>query len=273
MAAMIFVLANDTDEDGDALSVTSVGTPAHGTAQVLPNGTIVYTPAANYTGADSFTYTVADDHERHRHGHGDDDRHRRERRAGGGRRQLHHRRGHGADGGHACARQRQRRRPGQSDGGPRSGADPRHAHAQRGWQLHVYAGGERDWRRHLHLQGQRRLDGFRSGTRHHHRGAGQRRAIRRGSVRHGSRGHAGRDRAHRSRRGWRRADLQRVGRSGPRLAQRHGAEPGLHAGCRLRRHGQLHVHGRRRDGEQPAPRRCSSRCGRRAVLRKPKTSG
>jgi VCBS repeat-containing protein len=62
MAAMIAVLANDTDEDGDPLSVTSVGTPAHGTAASIANGTIVYTPAANYSGADSFTYTVEDGH-------------------------------------------------------------------------------------------------------------------------------------------------------------------------------------------------------------------
>jgi large repetitive protein len=60
MAVMIPVLANDTDEDGDTLSVTAVGTPAHGTAAIMANGTVVYTPAANYNGADSFTYTVAD---------------------------------------------------------------------------------------------------------------------------------------------------------------------------------------------------------------------
>jgi VCBS repeat-containing protein len=60
MAAMIAVLANDTDEDGDTLSVTAVGTPAHGTAAIMPNGTVVYTPEANYNGADSFTYAVSD---------------------------------------------------------------------------------------------------------------------------------------------------------------------------------------------------------------------
>ena len=49
-AVIIAVLANDTDEDGDTLSVTSVGTPAHGTAAVGANGTVVYTPAANYNG-------------------------------------------------------------------------------------------------------------------------------------------------------------------------------------------------------------------------------
>ena len=56
----IAVLANDTDLDGDTLTVTSVGTPAHGSAVANADGTITYTPAANYTGADSFSYTIGD---------------------------------------------------------------------------------------------------------------------------------------------------------------------------------------------------------------------
>ncbi len=53
------VLANDSDPDGDTLSITAVGTPAHGTATIA--GTrISYTPAAGYAGSDSFTYTIAD---------------------------------------------------------------------------------------------------------------------------------------------------------------------------------------------------------------------
>lgn len=57
------VLANDSDSDGtlDATSVVVTLAPAHGTASVNPsNGTITYTPAANYVGADSFRYTVED---------------------------------------------------------------------------------------------------------------------------------------------------------------------------------------------------------------------
>ena len=54
------MLANDTDLDGDTLSVSSVTAPAHGTAAANPDGTITYTPAANYNGADSFSYTVGD---------------------------------------------------------------------------------------------------------------------------------------------------------------------------------------------------------------------
>ena len=59
-AATIAVLGNDTDLDGDTLSVTSVTVPAHGTATVNPDGTIAYAPAANYYGADSFSYTIGD---------------------------------------------------------------------------------------------------------------------------------------------------------------------------------------------------------------------
>ena len=54
------VLTNDTDANpGQKLSVTAVGTPAHGTA-VLVEGKVRYTPAAGFTGTDTFTYTVSD---------------------------------------------------------------------------------------------------------------------------------------------------------------------------------------------------------------------
>jgi VCBS repeat-containing protein len=58
--AVINVLANDTDPDGDPLTVSTVGTPAHGSAVINGNGTVTYTPAANYNGTDQFTYTVSD---------------------------------------------------------------------------------------------------------------------------------------------------------------------------------------------------------------------
>lgn len=58
-AATIGVLANDSDPDGNALSVVSVGTPAHGTAVVSGNA-VVYTPTTGYSGSDSFSYTVDD---------------------------------------------------------------------------------------------------------------------------------------------------------------------------------------------------------------------
>ncbi|MCW5631782.1 MAG: tandem-95 repeat protein [Rubrivivax sp.] len=51
---------NDTDVDLDALAVISVTVPSHGTAVLNADGTVIYTPAAQYVGADSFTYTVSD---------------------------------------------------------------------------------------------------------------------------------------------------------------------------------------------------------------------
>jgi subtilisin family serine protease len=56
----IAVLANDTDPDGDALSVTAVTDPPNGTATVNPDGTVHYVPDANYNGPDGFGYTVVD---------------------------------------------------------------------------------------------------------------------------------------------------------------------------------------------------------------------
>ncbi len=55
----ISVLSNDSDADGDILSISTVGSAANGTA--TKNGTqIHYTPDTDYTGADSFTYSISD---------------------------------------------------------------------------------------------------------------------------------------------------------------------------------------------------------------------
>ena len=56
----ISVLGNDTDVNGDSLSVSSVGSAGHGTVTNNNDGTINYTPNANYNGPDSFSYTVSD---------------------------------------------------------------------------------------------------------------------------------------------------------------------------------------------------------------------
>src|SRR5436853_6335779 len=52
------VLGNDTDVDGDALTAIVVAAPTHGTLTLNANGSVSYTPAANYNGPDSFTYKI-----------------------------------------------------------------------------------------------------------------------------------------------------------------------------------------------------------------------
>src|SRR5213076_1650427 len=54
------VLTNDTDLDGDTLSAVLVSQPAHGSLTLNTNGSFSYVPAANYDGADSFTYQAND---------------------------------------------------------------------------------------------------------------------------------------------------------------------------------------------------------------------
>ena len=56
----IAVLANDSDPDGDPLTITAVGAPGHGAVALNGDGTLTYTPAAGFTGVDSFTYTISD---------------------------------------------------------------------------------------------------------------------------------------------------------------------------------------------------------------------
>lgn len=54
------VLGNDADVDGDALSVSVAAAPAHGVLQLGADGAFVYTPAPQYFGGDTFTYTLRD---------------------------------------------------------------------------------------------------------------------------------------------------------------------------------------------------------------------
>jgi VCBS repeat-containing protein len=54
------VLSNDADADGDALTASVVSGPAHGTVTVNANGSLIYVPATNYNGFDSFTYKTND---------------------------------------------------------------------------------------------------------------------------------------------------------------------------------------------------------------------
>ncbi|RWX52047.1 Regulator of chromosome condensation (RCC1) repeat-containing protein, partial [Candidatus Electrothrix marina] len=57
-AVLISVLANDNPPQSETLDVTSVGTPAHGTALLNADDTVTYTPDSGFTGSDFFTYTV-----------------------------------------------------------------------------------------------------------------------------------------------------------------------------------------------------------------------
>ena len=55
------VLNGDSDPDsGDPVTLTGTTTPAHGSVSVNPDGTFTYTPAAGFSGTDSFTYTITD---------------------------------------------------------------------------------------------------------------------------------------------------------------------------------------------------------------------
>ncbi|OUS09294.1 hypothetical protein A9Q90_03620 [Gammaproteobacteria bacterium 54_18_T64] len=52
-------LANDSDPDGQSLSVSAVGNASNGSTST-DGSTITYTPNADFSGSDSFTYTVSD---------------------------------------------------------------------------------------------------------------------------------------------------------------------------------------------------------------------
>lgn len=63
ISAALGLLNGATDPDaGDTLSITSMGTPAHGTlvSYNITTGSFVYRPDPFYSGADSFTYKVSD---------------------------------------------------------------------------------------------------------------------------------------------------------------------------------------------------------------------
>ena len=54
------ILDNDTDADGDSLGAVLVSSVSSGILTLSPNGDFVYQPAANFNGADSFTYRATD---------------------------------------------------------------------------------------------------------------------------------------------------------------------------------------------------------------------
>ncbi len=54
------LLTGASDANGDSLSVVLVAGPVSGQVTVSPGGGFVYTPNANYSGPDSFTYSASD---------------------------------------------------------------------------------------------------------------------------------------------------------------------------------------------------------------------
>ena len=57
----IDVLRNDSDPDGDPLTITSVSPPSLGTALIVGGGSrITYSATGGVRGTDSFTYTISD---------------------------------------------------------------------------------------------------------------------------------------------------------------------------------------------------------------------
>jgi T1SS-143 domain-containing protein len=60
--SVVSLIANDTDADGDVLTAVAgtFATAQGGSVTIAANGSYVYTPAANFNGTDSFTYTVTD---------------------------------------------------------------------------------------------------------------------------------------------------------------------------------------------------------------------
>jgi hypothetical protein len=57
---MIDALANDSDKDGDALTITGIPSQGeHGSASVK-NGALIYSPKPGFNGEDAFTYEISD---------------------------------------------------------------------------------------------------------------------------------------------------------------------------------------------------------------------
>jgi subtilisin-like proprotein convertase family protein len=60
---LIDVASNDFDPEGGPITVDAVSQPQHGQTSLTSKGRILYTPAKDFTGADTFTYDVSDNHD------------------------------------------------------------------------------------------------------------------------------------------------------------------------------------------------------------------
>ena len=160
------LLANDSDVDGDTLTVTGVGAATNGTV-ALAGGTITFTPEAGYSGPASFTYTsptatAAPPPRPSRSASASTTRRWR-------RRQLHARRGQllrwprpGPGQRHRC-----RRRPADRHAGQRR--LERHGGAERRRHVHLHARRQLQRQRQLHLHRGGRQRRHEHGDRHDHR--------------------------------------------------------------------------------------------------------
>ncbi|MDC9835936.1 DUF4082 domain-containing protein [Rhizobium binxianense] len=55
------LIGNDTDSNGDAMTISAVGNAVNGTVTLnKQNGTVIFTPTNNYSGLAGFTYTLSD---------------------------------------------------------------------------------------------------------------------------------------------------------------------------------------------------------------------
>ena len=55
------MLTNDSDPDGDTLTITAKTNGAHGSVAITGGGTgLTYDPVQLYVGTDVFTYTISD---------------------------------------------------------------------------------------------------------------------------------------------------------------------------------------------------------------------
>uniref|UniRef100_UPI003D0F319B Ig-like domain-containing protein n=1 Tax=Shewanella sp. TaxID=50422 RepID=UPI003D0F319B len=54
------VLSNDSDPEGDTLTVASVTQGSKGSVTLLADGRVQYTPGKRFKGSDSFSYIISD---------------------------------------------------------------------------------------------------------------------------------------------------------------------------------------------------------------------
>ncbi len=54
------ILGNDSDADGDSMTLTKLTDPVNGSLTLNADGSFSYVPRANYNGTDSFTYQISD---------------------------------------------------------------------------------------------------------------------------------------------------------------------------------------------------------------------